>query len=531
MGNNTTELEQSYQSISPSDFFYRNREIAGFTNPSRAVYAALRELIENSLDACESFGAPPQILVRMREMGQTSNETSVYEVRIEDNGTGIPNEHIPRCFGQVFYGTKYKLKQARGTFGLGGTMTMLYGQITTHKPVHVYSSTGGKIYEYEIMVDVQSNTPQVLRHQELENKKKWRGTIVEFQIEGDYARAMPKVYEYLRQTAMINPYADITFIDPRGRLYVFERATDKMPPLPKVVKPHPHGIDVETVRRFIAVTKTKDLSQFMLTHFQGVRRGIVNQFLESAGLNPKKNPRDLKPDEIVQFARASMTFPDFVKPDSSCLSPIGTELFEMGILKEMGLDPTVDFVRVVKRDAAAYLGFPFVIEAAVAYGPTVEKMYKTGIQLYRFANRIPLLYDETSDVAWKVVTKNINWSTYNVSTDTPVIVAIHLCSTKIPYKTVGKECIADQPEIEKEITNAIREAARSLRTYISKRIRMTYERQRANIFMKYLPKIAEFSAKLAEKEKLPDIQPLVMKLAARLEEVPAIRTVRQVVGE
>ncbi len=46
--------EVVFEEISASDFFYRNRDIAGFTTPSRAIFVAIRELVENSLDAAES---------------------------------------------------------------------------------------------------------------------------------------------------------------------------------------------------------------------------------------------------------------------------------------------------------------------------------------------------------------------------------------------------------------------------------------------------------------------------------------------
>ncbi len=125
------------------------------------------------------------------------------------------------------------------------------------------------------------------------------------------------------------------------------------------------------------------------------------------------------------------------------------------------------------------------------------------------ANRIPLLFDEGSCVTFKVISKNINWKTYKVEQDTPLVVAIHLCSTKIPYKSVGKEFLADQVEVEKEITNAIREASRDLRIFISRSYRLERQRHRLGIFSKYLPKIAEFSTKLSNREDLPNIQKLL----------------------
>ncbi len=507
-----------YQSISPSDFFYRNREIAGFSNPSRAIYASVRELLENALDACERQRVPPDIFLRLTEVSTSEGDTSIYILRIEDNGTGLPPDQIPSAFCRVFYGSKYTLQQARGTFGLGGTITILYGQITTHQPVTVTSSTGGDIHEFTMMIDIERNEPMILKHKVLGNKKGWRGTVVQLQLEGDYSRIKRRLLDYLKQTAMVSPYADLTFVDPAGRLFRFERGTDMMPPLPQPVKPHPHGIDVENFRRLVSITKTRSMKEFMTRHFQGVGSKTADKFLKSAGIGNRTRPSSLKPEDIVTLVRAAREFKDFKRPDASCLSPIGEELLEKGIRKELGLTED-DFLKVVSRKPSTYLGFPFIVETALATGPSIRKQYKAGTTIIRFANRIPLLFDESSGVIWKVVNRNIHWDTYNVSSDTPMVVVVHVCSTKIPYKTVGKEYMADQPEVEKEITNVIRTAARSLRLFISRSIRIAKERRRLDIFAKYLPKIAEFSMKLSDKDTLPDIEPLLIAVGRPLPEV------------
>ena len=233
----------TFQEISPADFFYRNRDIAGFTNPSRAVFVSIREIVENSLDSADQINVPPEVYVRLSEEdghGTSDSGNGVYRLMVMDNGSGIAARHIPSAFGQVLFGSKYSLKQARGTFGLGGTMSILYGQITTHKPVLIRSSTGGsKIYEYKMMIDIQRNRPLILDRKTRRNKEQWRGTIVEFSLEGDYNRAMSKILEYLKQTALVTPYADIRFVDPKGRLYMFNRATKKMPPPPTETLAHP----------------------------------------------------------------------------------------------------------------------------------------------------------------------------------------------------------------------------------------------------------------------------------------------------
>jgi DNA topoisomerase-6 subunit B len=497
-----------FQEISPADFFYRNRDIAGFTNPARALYSTVRELVENSLDACESVGVLPSIYIRLTYVSGPLDGAAVFKIKVLDNGSGVPEHNIPLAFGKVLYGSKYKLKQTRGAFGLGGKMAILYGQITTNKSVRVVSSTGGShIYEYVLNIDIRKNEPKILSRKNYENVNNWRGTLVEFYTEGDYYRSSSRIVEYLKQTAMVNPYAEITFVDPRGYLYLFERGVNEMPPAPKGTLPHPYGVDVEALKRIIADTKAKSLLEFMTEHFHRVGRATAYKFLSEASLNPDMNPKKLSQDDIVKLVDHMKNFKGFLPPDASCLSPLGERLLKAGIEKE--LKP--EFVAVIQRKPSSYSGYPFIVEVGIAYGGSV---LKPGITLYRFSNKIPLLYDETSDVSWKVVNGMIDWSRYKVDvTVDPIAVIVHICSTKIPYKTVGKEFIADRPEIEHEILNGVRIVARQLMLYLSRKKRVQIERTRLETFSKYLNKLALFSTKLSGRKKPPDLKPLLSKIA------------------
>ena len=250
--------------------------------------------------------------------------------------------------------------------------------------------------------------------------------------------------EYLLQTAIVAPYATITYVDPRGRLYRFDRATEQMPKPPQETLPHPYGVDVETMNRLIELTKERTMVSFLKTHFHRVGKTIAAAFLLQVNIHPKKNPKKLTPDEIVQLANGMRSY-KFLAPDASCLSPLGEELLEAGIRKELA----PEFVAVYQRKPSAYAGFPFIVEVGVAYGGEIEP--GEGIKLFRFANKIPLLFDEASDVSWKVVNTEVDWRHYKVSPDMPIAVFVHICSTKVPYKTVGKEFIADRPDVEREI--------------------------------------------------------------------------------
>src|SRR5713226_6928385 len=279
-------VAEVFQEISAADFFYRNRDIAGFTSPSRSIYSTIRELVENSLDACETGGIPPDIYVRLSHESGPLDGPGTYIVRVEDNGIGIPANVIPSAFGQVLYGSKYKLRQTRGTFGLGGKMALLYGQITTHSEATIISSTSPKhrVAEIVLRMDIQQNRPIVLRKKKRANDSHWKGTIIEFTTEADYSRAMSKILEYFKQTAIIVPYANITFVDPRGRFYRFTRGTTKVPPAPTETPPHPHGVDVETVQRMLKLTTAKNLEQFLRTHFQRIGETTARKFLQYANM-------------------------------------------------------------------------------------------------------------------------------------------------------------------------------------------------------------------------------------------------------
>ena len=120
---------------------------------------------------------------------------------------------------------------------------------------------------------------------------------------------------------------------------------------------------------------------------------------------------------------------------------------------------------MVQRPASAYSGFPFIIEMGIAYGGDIKS---GGPHVYRYANRIPLLYDEGSDVVLKVV-NDTDWGRYKVKGEPPFIIVSHICSTRIPYKTAGKENVADRQEIERELRLALQFLSRKLSSFMSKR--------------------------------------------------------------
>ncbi|MGC9191284.1 MAG: DNA topoisomerase VI subunit B [Conexivisphaera sp.] len=478
--------------------------MAGFTNPARALYFSLKELVENSLDSCESAGITPELLISVGvDEDGPSEDPRFYRLTVQDNGTGIPSGNLADAFGRIFYGNKFRLKQSRGVFGMGATMTLLYAQATVGKPSFVASSTTGRRYHGVLMkVDIERNRPIVLRRVE-GRARGWRGTLVSAVVLGDYQKAEGKIVSYLEQTAMAAPYASLTFRDPRGRQIRLERVVEEMPKPPRETLPHPSGVDIETLRKMIRAWKGGSMLQFMVKNFQRVGPRTAESFLRYAGFDPNSSPRDLSDPELSRLASALRSYTGFLPPDASYLSVLGHELLEAGVRRL--LDP--EFCRTVVRRPQAYEGHPFVVEAAVAYG---GPRLKPGLTVFRFANRIPLLYDESSDVTWKVL-NSMDLRSYRVKPEDPIGVIVHVVSTKIPYKTIGKEYIADRPEVEREIRLALRDAFRALRNYLSRKERMVGVVRRANVYAKYMSLIARFSAELAERDRVPKYDILIPK--------------------
>ncbi|RLE78822.1 MAG: DNA topoisomerase VI subunit B, partial [Thermoprotei archaeon] len=191
---------------------------------------------------------------------------------------------------------------------------------------------------------------------------------------------------------------------------------------------------------------------------------------------------------------------------SITLSPLGERLLKEGV-KNI-LKP--EFVTAVTRPPSSYGGNPFIVEVALGYGGEIPS--SDAPLLLRFANRIPLLYDEGADVSKKVI-NSIDWNIYKIKFPAPLAIVTHVCSTKVPFKGVGKEAIADVPEVEKEIKIAIREAARRLKRHLS-RIEKMFEIKRREVTIKrYMNEVSRSLSYISgiEEEKLKDLLLRILK--------------------
>jgi len=521
-------MAERQKEISVSDFFAKNRQILGFDNPSKALIVSVKEGVDNSLDACEEAGILPEIRVEIEEV---SKEDGFYRVVVEDNGPGIVRSKVPNVFGKLLYGSRfYSLKQSRGQQGIGISAVVLYGQLTAGKPAVVETRIGEDhpAYRFELSIDTKRNEPVVLK----EDVVLWErphGTRVEVILKGRYYRDRKQsVLEYLRSTAIVNPHVEIEFRDPSGEAFRFHRATERLPVPPKEIKPHPYGVELGTFLTMLRHTEARRVTSFLSSEFSRVSPTTAKEIVKRAGIDEKKKPYQLTHQEAQKLLRV-MTGMKFMAPPTDCLSPIGSDLIKKGLNKEIDSK----FVATVTRDPKVFLGTPFQVEVGLVYGGELPSDQQ--VQILRFANRVPLLYQQGSCALTKAV-ERINWRLYGLEQRGgtgipygPAAILIHLCSVNIPYTSESKEAVAEVDEIVSEIIAALREVGRKLKTYIHKRERLKKMEEKYSVIAKVLPEIARKSAEILQKD-VPPMEPVfakVMNVITVRSEVEAINGSRR----
>ncbi len=499
--------------ISVSEFFLKNRHLLGFDTPSKAVVSAVKEAVDNALDACEEAGILPDILVEVRDRDGKSR------VAVEDNGPGIVETQIARIFGKLLYGSKFhKLNQSRGQQGMGISAAGMYGQLTVAKPLHIISRIEGDelASELYVSIDIARNRPDIHKKKRLEWDRP-HGTRVEMEMEGHYQKGPHSVDAYLKQTAIANPHVTITYQPPRGEEIRFARSIDELPRRPKEVKPHPHGIELGRLIQMLSDTASPTLLRFLVDEFSRVGRKTALQIIDHAGkpLSDRSYPKHVARGQATALHKAIQET-RVLAPQTDCIVPIGEKQLVEGLRKEV----QADFCSVITRPAAAYRGNPFQVEVGIAFGRPGEPGVEVGesaaernreaygriaeerliaqkdepVRLLRFANRVPLLYQQSSCAITKAVIQT-NWRAYGLHQPkgalpiAPMAILVHVASVWVPYTSESKEAIEPYPEVVKEVKLGLQQCARKLAQYLHREMLLHQEHDRRSYIEKYLPHI------------------------------------------
>jgi DNA topoisomerase-6 subunit B len=268
---------------------------------------------------------------------------------------------------------------------------------------------------------------------------------------------------------------------------------------------------------------------------------VADGVCEKAKLSPRMHPRDLIGDKAEALFRAVQQT-KFMNPPTDCISPIGERAILAGLVKTL----KANFYTSATRPPKVYRGNPFVIECGLAFGKgdaahakdpakaaaeQLEKIKSGEIEaradvemarVIRFANRVPLLYQQSACAMYQGVLKTA-WRNYGLSQSKgappqgPLVIFIHMASVWVPFTSEAKEAIASYDEIMDEVKRAVQECGRKLGIWIHKREHAKNEFDRRNTFQRYIEEVAE-ACKRIKKGKL-DADRLKKQLQKIAEEV------------
>ena len=556
-------MAQQQRDISVSEFFLKNRHLLGFDSPRRALLTAVKEAVDNSLDACEEAGLLPELSVDVEQLAENR-----FRVTVTDNGPGIVRQQIPKIFAKLLYGSKFhRLRMSRGQQGIGISAAGMYGQLTTGAATRILSriKKGKMAHAIAVQIDTRQNKPAILSDEEVAWRPTFQtvdaagqpdgepavanhGTSVSIEMEAAYQRGRQSVDEFVKQCAIVNPHLTLHYrltlaakpdtgnlkpetkqtssetpssvpksqvsglrsqvSLPAGQTAVtYLRAVKDMPAIPQEIMPHPHGVELGLLMQMLKDSTSRTLRAALANDFSRMSDRTAREICERAGLNPKANPTRIAHQESEALYKAIQDT-KLMRPPTDCLSPIGEAQILAGLQKEI----KADFYTAVTREPAVYRGNPFQIEIGLAYARPQENEglgNEEPVRVLRFANRVPLLYQAGACAITKAVI-GVNWKNYSLSQPKdalplgPVVLLLHMASVWVPFTSESKDAIAGYAEIIDELTLGLQECGRRLAVFLHKRHRaLEAERKRSYIEL-YIPHLArglKDILKLSDKEE------------------------------
>ncbi|MBP51129.1 MAG: DNA topoisomerase VI subunit B [Euryarchaeota archaeon] len=513
------EISSKQKQISVSEFFEKNKHFLGFDTLQRAVITAVKEAVDNSLDACEEARILPDIRIQLNR-----TKSDELEMITQDNGPGIPRDAIENVFGKFLLGSRFHaIRQTRGQQGIGITGVVMYSQLTTGSKTKVTSKI--KSDSSAVYVDLGIDTKKNKAIKSGEKRDVWvdektgeeitHGLRIKTLMKAKYQRGKKSVYQYLRMTSIVNPHASISLVvkDKDGEVIEegqWLRTTDKLPRIVEEIKPHPHGIHLGTLQRMMREAEDRRMTSFLNNNFSGVTRRAAKQILEVAEVEETRTPKRIKAEEAQAIVAAFQTV-KLLKPPMDCLSPIEDLLIKKGLSK--AIDSR--FASTVTRNPSVSQGNPFQIEVGLVFGGDISS--EGPIEILRFANRVPLMYQQGGCLLTKAL-ESVDWKRYGLDQPGgsgipkgPAAVLIHLASTNVQFTSEAKEAVSFDEVVFDEIRKAMLEVGRGLKNHLKKSSQRKKAKEKFELVNIILPEISRKSSELLDREE-PDLAPVITQI-------------------
>ena len=514
-------IANKQKQISISEFFEKNKHFLGFDTHQRAIITAVKEAVDNSLDACEEGRILPDIDVLIRRI-----EGGKLELVTQDNGPGIPRDSIANVFGKFLLGSRFHaIRQTRGQQGIGITGVVMYSQLTTGSTTTVISKIEAESTAVKVDLALDTKNNRALKSNEeripLEEwfeesgMKTHHGLRIRTVMAAKYQRGRQSVHQYLRMTSIVNPHATIRLrvIGKEGEIVdegEWIRTTSRLPRPVVEIKPHPHGMQFGTLQRMLKDTKERNVKSFLRKEFEKVSPLVAKKILEHANLDEKRRPSGL-PVEAIQSLLAAFMGVKIQSPPVDCLSPIEDLLIKKGL--EKAIDSR--YAATVTRNPSVSQGNPFQVEVGLVFGGDLPS--DGTVELLRFANRVPLMYQQGGCLLTKAI-ESIDWRRYGLEQTGgkgvpkgPAAILVHLASTNVQFTSEAKEAVSDNEEVFDELRRALFEVGRGLQSHRKRVGQREKSREKFDLINKILPEIASKSSSMLGRET-PDLSPIITKI-------------------
>ena len=515
------KIASKQKQISISEFFEKNKHFLGFDTLQRSLITAVKEAVDNSLDACEEARISPDISVTIeKEKGDRIKLTC------RDNGPGIPRDSISNVFGKFLLGSRFHaIRQTRGQQGIGITGVVMYSQLTTGSKTHVISKTQSDTGAVKVDIGLDTRKNRAIKTNEKrepwmeDGEEIFRGLEIQTVMRAKYQRGRQSVYQYLRMTSIVNPHATIELrvLDTEGKTIEesrWVRTSDKLPKIVSEMQPHPESTTLAQLQRMLKETEKNTLQQFLNTEFVSMPVSKAKRIIEIAGLQQRRNPSRIKTEEAAAIV-AALTSGElrYLTPKNidSCLSPIEDLLIKKGLAK--AIDSR--FASTVTRNPILIRGVPFQVEVGLVFGGDLTS--DGPIEVLRFANRVPLMYQQGGCILTKAL-ESVDWKRYGLDhpggkglPKGPAAVLIHLASTNVQFTSEAKEAVADNEELRKEIRIAVQEVGRGLQNHLKKSKQRRKAQEKFDLINIILPEISRKSSEMLGREE-PDLSPVITRI-------------------